>query len=118
MSRLPQFSALPPGLFGGADLRGGGLRGIRRHGIAGRDQRRPPDSGAAADHPAPGDGHGGPHRPPHQHRHERFPAHERQFRAVFAVRGPHPQETPGRGLCGKGVGGAGEVDERGGDETG
>ena len=44
--RLPQFSPLPPGLFGGADLRGGGLRGIRRHGTARRDQRRPPGTGA------------------------------------------------------------------------
>ena len=91
--RLPQFSALPPDLFGGADLRGGGLRGIRGHGTAGRDQRRPPDAGAAAPHPAPGDRSGRPHRPPHQHRDPRLPAHERQFRAVFAAPGPHPQET-------------------------
>ena len=38
------FLALPPIFLGGADLRGGGLRGIRRHGGAGRDQRRPPDA--------------------------------------------------------------------------
>ena len=30
--RVPQFSAIPPTLFGRSDLRGGGLRGIRRHG--------------------------------------------------------------------------------------
>ncbi len=29
---------------------------------------------------------------------ERFPAHERQLRPVFALRGPPPQKTPGRGL--------------------
>ena len=63
---------------------------------------------AAAHHSAPGNRPGRPRRPPHQHRHQRFPAHERQLRPVFAVRGPHPQETPGRGLCGAGVGGVGE----------
>ena len=95
LSALSEFSAPPPALSGGADLRGGGLRGIRGHGAVGRDQRRPPGPGAAAGHPAPGHRPGGPDRPPHQHRHQRLPAHERQLRPVFAVRGPHPQETAG-----------------------
>ena len=38
-----------------------------------------------AHHAAPGDGHGGPHRPPHQHRDQRLPAHERQLRPVSAA---------------------------------
>ena len=72
---------------------------------AARQAQAPPPG-----HPAPGHGPGGPDRPPHQHRHQRFPAHERQLRAVSAAGGPHPQETPGRGLCGAGLAGVGGVD--------
>ena len=60
---LPQFSALPPDLFGGADLRGGGLRGIRRHGTAGRDQRRPPGCWRSRWSPRPGKPPWGPSSP-------------------------------------------------------
>ena len=44
----------------------------------------------AADHPAPGNRAGGPHQPPHQHRYQRLPAHERQLRPVPAAGRAHP----------------------------
>ena len=47
LSRHLNFLQYPRTLSGGADLRGGGLRGIRGHGPAGRDQRRPPDCSTA-----------------------------------------------------------------------
>ncbi len=104
---LFEFPGASPTLSGGADFRGGGLRGVRGHGAVGRDQRRPPGPGAGAGHPAPGHGPGGPGAPPHQHRNQRLSAHERQFRAVPAVGAAPPQKTPGRGLCGAGVEGVG-----------
>ena len=72
-------------------------------GINAARQAQAPEPG----HPAPGHRPGGPGRSPHQHRHQRLPAHERQLRPLPAVRGPPPQETPGRGLCGAGVEGVG-----------